>query len=182
MTIEQELAAVAEQSVCVAGESEIAAALDAMALAIRRHLSGDPVVLLCAMNGGVLVAAEMLKRLSLDLQFDYVHATRYRDRTVGDAIEWRVLPSRSLSGCQVVVVDDIFDQGWTLAAIVDYCQEQGASSVLSVVLVDKQHQRKVHGFRPDVVGITLPDHYLYGFGMDYKGFLRNRSAIYAVPD
>ena len=183
MTIEQEVAAVCGTSECVASAGDTCRALDNMASAIVRTVASDnSLVMLCVMNGGLMVAAELLKRISVDLTFDYIHATRYRDRNIGGSIEWRAVPARSLAGQQVVVVDDIFDEGWTLAAIVDYCVAQGARSVTSVVLVDKRHERKVPGFRPDVIGMVLPDRYLYGFGMDYKGYLRNRPAIYALQD
>jgi hypoxanthine phosphoribosyltransferase len=177
-----ELASVCSNSVCVASASDVDQALDSMAADVMQSLTGAPPVLLCVMNGGLLVAAELLKRVSVDLTLDYIHATRYRDKTQGQHIEWRALPAKSLADRQVVVVDDIFDEGLTLSAIVDYCWEQGAAGVTAVVLVNKLHDRKVAGFVPEVVGLQLPDHYLYGFGMDYKGYLRNRSAIYAVVD
>ena len=157
-------------------------AIAALAAAVEAECREDFPLLLCVMNGGLLVTAELLKRLPVDLRLDYIHATRYREQVVGSGIYWRVVPAQSLEGRSVVVVDDIFDEGITLSAIVDYCRQRGASSVTSVVLVDKCHARKVAGFSPDIVGLRLPDRYLYGFGMDYKGYLRNCSEIYAVRE
>lgn len=178
--MKEELQAVQARSSCIATEAEVAAALDSMALALKGASLDAPVVVLCVMNGGLMVCAELLKRLQMPLVVDYIHASRYRGELSGAGIEWRSLPTEKLAGKAVIVVDDIYDEGITLDAVVDYCVEQGAERVLSAVLVDKQHQRKASSRRPDVVGLQLADHYLYGMGMDYKGYLRNNPAIYAL--
>ena len=67
-----------------------------------------------------------------------------------------------------------------MAAVVAHCRAQGASSVLTAVLVDKHHERKVPGIRADFVGLRVEDRYLYGYGMDYRSYLRNAAGIYAV--
>ncbi len=182
MSIIEELDRVQRSAICVADEQRVTAALDAMAGAIERARLPEPVVLLCVMNGGMMVAAQLLQRLRGRMSLDYIHATRYRQQLRGDAITWRALPAEGLQGKAVIVVDDIFDEGITLGAVVDYCQAQGASRVLSAVLVDKRHGRKRGHRSPDVVGLTLPDRYLFGMGMDYKGYLRNSRAIYALSD
>lgn len=164
---------------CVATAEQVQRALDQMAASILA-LEPGPAVLLCVMNGGLMVAAELLKRLPQPLRLDYVHATRYREGTRGGDIHWRAVPRENLAGAAVIVVDDIYDEGHTLAAIADDCRARGASRVISAVLVDKQHGRKASAPAPEVVGLRLPDRYLVGFGMDYQGYLRNNSAIYAL--
>jgi hypoxanthine phosphoribosyltransferase len=79
------------------------------------------------------------------------------------------------------VIDDILDEGLTLAAIVEHCRQEGAHRVWSAVLVEKQRQRAIE-FQADFVGLTVPDRYVFGYGMDYKGYLRNARGIYAVAD
>ena len=100
-------------------------------------------------------------------------------RTVRD-LQWIARPQTPLQGRTVVVVDDILDEGHTLAAILDYCREQGAEAVYSVVLVDKIHDRRVNGLKADFHGLVVEDRYVFGQGMDYKGFHRNLPGIYAV--
>lgn len=182
MSLVEELDSVQRSAICVADEQQVAAAIDAMAGAIERARLPEPVVLLCVMNGGMIVASELLQRLRGRLTLDYIHASRYQQQLQGAAIAWKALPGETLRGKAVVVVDDIFDEGVTLAAVEDYCLAQGASTVLSAVLVDKRHGRKCNSKGPDVVGLSLPDHYLFGMGMDYKGYLRNSRAIYALND
>jgi hypoxanthine phosphoribosyltransferase len=114
------------------------------------------------------------------LQIDYLHATRYQDNTQGSELEWHRLPALSLHEREVLILDDILDEGATLAAVVAHCRAQGAARVLTAVLVDKRHERKVPGIHADFVGLRAVDRYLYGYGMDYRGYLRNAAGIYAV--
>ena len=79
----------------------------------------------------------------------------------------------------ILVVDDIFDEGITLLEIDKYCKGKGATKVYSAVLVNKIHDRKVD-YAPDFIGLELEDRYLFGFGMDYKNYLRNINGIHAV--
>ena len=133
------------------------------------------------MNGGLIVTGLLLSKLDFPLQQDYIHATRYRGETSGGDLDWITEPRHSLSGRHVLIVDDILDEGLTLAAIVDYCRNAGAVSVDTVVLVEKIHDRK-QGIQANYVGLKTEDRYLFGYGMDYKGYLRNAPGIFAVND
>lgn len=159
---------------------EVELAIDRMATAITAQLNGKNPLLLCVMNGGLIVSGKLATRLQFPLQLDYLHVSRYRNKTSGAELEWRVRPASSLHERVVLIVDDILDEGVTLQAIVDYCKQQGARQVLSAVLVDKQHQRKLTALKADFVGLETEDYYLYGYGMDYKGYLRNADGIFAV--
>ncbi len=134
-----------------------------------------------AMNGGFIPAAGLLLRLDLPLRIDYLHATRYRERTSGGLLDWKRRPDTGLAGRDVLVIDDILDEGLTLAAIVEACRREGAQRVWSAVLVEKLRARPVD-FTADFVGLTVPDRYVFGYGMDYKGYLRNAPGIFAVAD
>lgn len=162
-------------------EAGVARALDEMAAAIRRDLGEHDPVVLVVMVGGMLPAAWLLERLAFPLQVDYIHATRYRGGTRGTPeLEWVVRPRTSLQGRTVLVIDDILDEGYTLAAILEECRDRGAERVLSAVLVDKQHPRRYKSLQADYVGLRLEDRYLFGCGMDYHEHLRQHRAIYAL--
>lgn len=167
------------QADCLHDRDAVEAALDHMAAAIRADLAGGDVVVICVMNGGLVTTGLLLPRLDFPLRVDYMHATRYRERTSGDALHWRVEPSQPLAGRDLLVVDDILDEGYTLEAILRWCHGQQPASVRAAVLVQKLHQR---GVRPpvDYIGLTVPDRYVFGYGMDYKGYWRNAAGIYAV--
>ncbi|SJM94202.1 Phosphoribosyltransferase (fragment) [Crenothrix polyspora] len=115
----------------------------------------------------------------MPLNIDAINASRYQNKTVGQTIEWILKPSASLKERTVLIVDDILDEGVTLKAIHDYCLEQGASAVYSAVLVNKilDHKKPIAA---DFVGLDVENRYVFGYGMDYKGYLRNAAGIYAM--
>ncbi|MGA9852325.1 MAG: hypoxanthine-guanine phosphoribosyltransferase [Gammaproteobacteria bacterium] len=163
-------------------EQAVQAAVGRLAEDITRVLAdGNPLVL-CVMTGGLIPAGWLLPRLRFPLQLDYVHATRYRGDIKGHDLEWRVRPEIPLGDRVVLLVDDIFDEGLTLARIVEDCRAQHACQVFTAVLVQKRHDRNRGGMQPDFVGLTTPDKYLFGCGLDYKTYLRNLPAIYAVSE
>jgi len=135
---------------------------------------------LAVMLGGLIPAARLLDRLDFPLDVDYIHATRYRGEIRGTELQWRARPSAELRDRVVLIVDDILDEGLTLAGIVDYCRSAGAAEIYTAVLVDKQHDRKPAIQRADFTGLRVEDRYVFGYGMDYKGYLRNAPGIFAV--
>ena len=161
--------------------ADIGQALDRLAVEITGKLSGEDPVVLCVLNGALIPTGHLLTRLNFPLRQDYVHATRYRGETSGAELEWIGRPSTSLQGETVLIIDDILDEGITLSAIVKACREAGAKAVYSAVLVEKLHARGM-GYKADFVGLTVEDRYVFGFGMDYKGYLRNMPGIFAVAE
>lgn len=161
---------------------QIEAALDRMATAVAAVLENRNPLVLMVMNGAFATAAQLLARLRFPLRVGYLHATRYRSGTRGGVIDWIAQPRPAVAGEVVLVVDDIFDEGDTLKAILDEIRQQGAAAVYSAVLVNKRHDRKVPGLTVDFVGLEVPDRYVFGFGMDYKEYWRNLPALYAARE
>ena len=171
------------RALCLFDEAAVEAALDRMAAGISARLSNSNPLILCVMSGGLIITGRLATRLHFPLQMDYIHATRYQNTTRGKELHWKAMPALPLAGRVVLVVDDILDEGVTLRRILDWCHEQQASEVYSAVLVDKQHDRKHSALKADFTGLEVDDHYLFGYGMDYKGYLRNCPGIFAVhPD
>lgn len=162
--------------------AEVDAALDRMARAIDEHFGGADCVALCLLQGGIIPAGLLLPRLTTPLQLDSVHVSRYRNTTRGGEIEWLARPRTPLARQRVLLIDDILDEGHSLAAVQAWCLEAGARDVLTAVLVDKRHARKHPRARADIVGLEAPDRYLFGYGMDYRGFHRNAPGIFAIDD
>ncbi|MDO8909807.1 MAG: hypoxanthine-guanine phosphoribosyltransferase [Pseudohongiella sp.] len=172
---------VLEKARCIFTEQQIASALDIIADQISVKLSQLNPLVLCVMNGGIVLTGHLAPRLRFPLQMDYVHATRYRGQLTGADIHWRVTPATSLKDRVVLVLDDIFDEGETLSAIKDWCENEGAAKVYTAVLVDKKHNRKTAKLKQaDFTALHADDYYLFGYGMDYKGYWRNAPGIYAV--
>ena len=169
------------KATCLHSKSEIDSALDHMATAISYRLAHTNPVFLCVVVGGIVALGNLLPRLDFPLEVDYVHATRYNNTTRGKELVWKSYPDVDLNGRTVVIVDDILDGGITLNEILKYCNEKGAKDVYSAVLVDKASARLPEGLATaDFCGLTVDNHYVFGFGMDYKGYLRNAPGIYMV--
>lgn len=155
-------------------------ALDRMAGEITAKLSDKNPVCLATLIGGVVPAGMLIPRLEFSLEVDCVHATRYRGETSGSEIKWISRPVTSLAGRSVLLIDDILDEGITLAGLIEECKKLGAVDVYTAVLVDKQLNRPRILEAANFTGLRVPDRYVFGFGMDYRGYLRNARGIYAV--
>ncbi len=155
------------------------AAIDALALQITASLSEAIPLVMCVMGGAVVFSGQLLPKLNFPLEFDYVQASRYHNKTEGQQLVWKVEPRENVAGRTVLLLDDILDEGHTLAAIKEKCLAQGAKEVVISVLVEKQlgHPKPVSA---DFVGLTVANHYVFGCGMDIYGWWRNLPAIYAL--
>jgi len=170
------------RSVLVHDAAAVAAAYDRLATAVTARLGERDPMVIGLMLGGMIPCAELARRLRFPFLLDYLHATRYRGATAGRELHWLVRPSRSLEGRSVLLVDDILDEGVTLAAMQEACARQGAREVLTAVLVQKRHGRTVSGGSAAFVGLEVPDRYVFGCGMDYKDWFRNLPEIRALAE
>lgn len=180
MTTAKELAAIHAASDCLFTEEAVEVAVKGCAERVAQEIANMAPVVLAVMNGGLTFTDRLLSHWDFPLELDYIHFTRYDGATTGGTNKRVAKPRTDISNRQVVVVDDIFDEGLTLASIVDWASENGAANVTSVILADKQHDRKLTDYRPNYVALEVADRYVYGFGMDYKGWMRNKRGIYAV--
>jgi hypoxanthine phosphoribosyltransferase len=180
MNILEEVKAVYRAADCLYTPPQVEAALDQLAQEITVTLNSHNPLLLCCMVGGLVPCGCLLPRLDFPLQLDYVHVTRYRGGTRGGELVWYHKPAVPLHNRVVLLVDDILDEGHTLAALLEYCRSEGAAAY-SAVLVDKIHTRKCN-VKADFAGLRTEDRYLFGYGMDYKEYLRNAPGIYALKD
>lgn len=175
----QESQQVLKEADLLCSQQQVEAALDRMAVEIKEKIGDLNPLVLCVMTGGIIPAGMLLPRLQFPLTIDYIHATRYGHKTQGGELDWIVRPSKPLKDRVVLLVDDILDEGLTLEAIIHDCEQAGAKAVYSAVLVEKIRQRPTK-IEADFVGVEVEDRYLFGYGMDYKGYLRNAAGIYAV--
>lgn len=159
--------------------AEVDEAFDRLGTQIAAALAGAEPLIVAVMVGGMYPALQIAARLPFPCRLDYLHATRYRGQLAGGELQWRTRPRLTLTGRIVLVVDDIVDEGHTLAQVTAECRRLGAASVLSAVLVRKVHDR-APASQADFCGLTVGDHYVFGCGMDYKEYFRALPEIYAV--
>lgn len=169
------------KATCLYTAADVSAALDRLGAEISAELEDTNPIAVCVLLGSVVPFGKLLTRLNFPLNIDYVHATRYRHGLEGRELKWIAKPVFSPKGRTVLIVDDILDEGTTLAAIEGFFQEQGADKVYKAVLVRKDRRRLVD-VSVDFVGLEVPNRYVFGCGMDYKGYWRNLSGIYAAGD
>lgn len=153
-----------------------------LAQKVEQDCAADFPIVLCVMNGGLYLTGQLLRHWDFPLTIDYVHATRYRLATLGKDVLWKAYPQNDLTDRNVIIVDDIFDQGFTLEEVKSYCLKHGAKKCTSVFLIRKAHQRKKADIHPDYVGLECGDRYVYGAGMDLNGHFRNLSSIYHIEN
>lgn len=171
--------ALLEQSDLIHDEQTVQAAITRLADNISADLGDSNPLVMCVMGGAVVFAGQLLPKLGFPLMFDYVHASRYHDQTQGKDIVWKVVPDARVKGRTVILLDDILDEGHTLAAVKQKCLEQGAVKVVIAVLAVKLlgHAKPITA---DYVGLEVPNRYVFGCGMDVNGWWRNLPAIYAL--
>ena len=162
--------------------TEVDAAIEKMAEDITPVLCDKNPIVLCLMVGAVIPVGKLLPRLHFPLQLEYVHVTRYRGDTRGGELHWKKKPDIDMKNRNVLIVDDILDEGITLTSIKQTCQLAGAQNIYTAVLVDKQIEKHRDISSADFTGLTVPDRYVFGCGMDYKNYLRNCPGIYAVKN
>lgn len=170
-----------DQAELIYSAEEVASALKRLALEITEALSDTHPLVLSVMGGAVVFTGQMLPMLNFPLDFDYVHVSRYGSRTSGGELDWKVLPRENVNGRVVLVLDDILDEGETMAGIRERVLAEGAERFYSAVFCDKAI-KKSKPIQADFAGLSLPDRYVFGFGMDVHGAWRNLPAIYALRE
>ncbi|MBS1212025.1 MAG: putative hypoxanthine phosphoribosyltransferase [Proteobacteria bacterium] len=158
--------------------AEVEAAIGQVGAEVSERLGTANPIVLTVLNGGIIFAGKLLMHLNFPLEIDSINASRYRGETQGSHIQWLLKPAVPLNGRTVLIVDDVLDEGVTLAEIVAYCRAEGAQAVYTAVLVDKDLGTE-KPCRADFVGLTASNRYLFGYGMDYKHYLRNAAGIFA---
>lgn len=168
-----------ESAELIHSAAAVDAAIGRVAAEISAKLKDQYPLVLSVMGGAVVFAGRLLPLLNFPLEFDYIHASRYGSAISGGRVDWKVGPKGNVAGRVVLVIDDILDAGDTMLAIRERVLELGARAFYSAVLTDKK-KAAAKPIQADFVGLTLPDRYVFGCGMDVHGVWRNLPAIYAL--
>ena len=158
---------------------EIECAIDRVAVQLNVELRNVSPVFICVMKGGLPFTWDLMKRINLDVELDFVRVNRYNNSTPGE-VKFERDVTIDLSDRTVVLIDDILDEGVTLEFLVDRYRQK-ARSVHTCVLVDKNinASRSIHA---DHAAVECPNLFLVGRGMDFNGRYRQLPAIYALQE
>ena len=178
----QQIEQALRNSECLISSIEVSAAYERLAASVNLHYAGQNPIVMVVMNGGLIPAGQLLTQFTFSHRMHYIHATRYRNNAGTNELEWKFKPDVSLAGEDVLLIDDIFDEGITLKVVVDELKKENPNSIKTCVLLNKVHDRKVADFNVDFVGLDVADRYVYGCGMDYHGYLRHMPGIYALKE
>ncbi len=160
-------------------EAEVLQATALLANEINIDFEGEAPIVLSVMTGAIVFTGHLVTRLTFPLELGYVHATRYEAGVEGKSLLWISKPSLTLKDRNVLILDDILDEGITLKSIVDECSRLGAKNIKVAVLVEKELS-KSKPIQADYVGFRVPNRYVFGCGMDVYGWWRNLPAIHAL--
>lgn len=177
----QEARRILDEAELICSAEQVSAAVARLANELNAALRDRHPVVVSVMGGAVIFTGQLLPQLDFPLDFDYVHATRYGAATAGGELQWVVEPRTAVAGRTVLLLDDILDEGITLAAIRQHLLDAGAAECITAVFADKEigRDKPLHA---DYVGLKLPNRYVFGFGMDVSGAWRNLPAIYALKE
>lgn len=178
----QQIEEALRNSECLNSSIEVKSAYERLAASVNLHYAGQNPIVMVVMNGGLIPAGQLLTQFTFFHRMYYIHATRYRNNQGTSELEWKFKPDVNLENEDVLLIDDIFDEGITLKAVVDELKKENPKSIKTCVLLNKLHDRKVADFGVDFVGLNVADRYVYGCGMDYHGYLRHMPGIYAIKE
>lgn len=145
-----------------------------LAMQIDEDYKGKSIKLICILKGGVVFLVELAKKLKLHCSMDFMAVSSYGDSLESSGIV-KILKDldESITGQDVILVEDIIDSGKTLSHILNHIKSQNPNSVRLCTLLDKPSRRVVDDVSVDYVGFSIPDEFVVGFGLDYKQGYRN---------
>ncbi len=159
---------------------QLAEGVGRLAIEAEAYYRGRPITILGVLTGSVVLVSDLIRRVNLPVRIGFVEASSYRGpSTAPGDLRLRVSPTPSIAGQHVLVVDDIFDTGHTMTALLAQLKELGPASLRSMVLLRK-HGRKAVSMEPDHVGFEIPNEFVVGYGLDYQDGYRNLPYVAAL--
>jgi len=169
----------------IVSADKVQAAVRNVAAVLNQRFDNDETgafpLVLGVMGGAVVFTGNLLPQLTFPLEFDYIHVTRYGDLDRGGEVVWKVIPRQDVTGRIIIIVDDILDEGETLAHVKQRLLDMGAAEVILAVFADKE-LGKVKPVQADIVGLTVPNQFVVGFGMDAHNYWRNLPGLWVIRD
>ena len=160
-------------------EEEIQAMVKRVASEINRDYEGREVVVIGVLTGAFIFTADLVRELNMPVVIDFMHVSSYQGTESTGFLKIKKDISTDIEGKHVIIVEDIIDTGNTLKALREMLAERGPASIKICTAFDKP-SRRVNDLTPDYNGITVPDEFIIGYGLDYDGAYRNIKDIRIV--
>lgn len=163
-------------SVCLFDKNQIEGILNRIASRINGSKISEVIpIITTVMKGSMIFSGNLIPKLNFKCELDYLHATRYGAEKVGKEVRWLSEPLLNPKDRDVIILDDILDEGITLDHISKYYEARGARSITIVVLLWKPTKSN---YQPTYFGEAIEDFFVYGYGMNTNdGFNRNLAEI-----
>ena len=159
---------------------QIIFAIDQLAIKLNGKFSGKKVLLLPILTGAIPFVGILIPKLTFTVVLDYLHVSRYQNNIGQDKVSLKHEPSKNLIlNMDVLVVDDILDEGLTMEFIYKRLALHQPKSITNVALFNKKLDKK-KCMEADFYGLEVENEYVYGFGLDYNGLGRNIPDLYAI--
>jgi len=183
-TAKVERADVASEFEIVFSAAEIERTVAAIAARVRADYAGAPLLLVGILKGAAIFTADLMRALGdYPLDLDFMVVASYGSGRAHDSTgDVRILKDldHNPAGQHVLLVEDIVDEGFTLAYLLNNIRSRGPASVRACALIDKPFHRKTP-VTVDYVGLTAPDAFLVGYGLDHQERFRNLPYICKLP-
>ncbi len=151
---------------------EISAKVGELAGRIRETYGDRDLSLVGVLTGAFVFMSDLVRRLPNRIRITFVTVSSYREATQAGPLKMGPVPAEELTDRDVLIVEDIVDTGYSLAAIRSRIREAAPASLRAVALLDKPSRRETD-VTIDFAGFTVPDEFLVGYGLDFAGRYRN---------
>lgn len=153
-------------------QSDLDSRMDEMAAELNVKYKDEEPIVVPVLNGAMIFASDMIKRLNFKLTIDPIKASSYAGTQSTGEVKISQDIKSDVKDRPVIFMEDIIDTGRTLQALSEVMKGRGAKSVEVVAMLDKPETRVVD-FHADYYGFKAPDEFLVGYGLDYNGLYRN---------
>ena len=158
---------------------EIMEMLDRVAAEMNRDYAGRPLVVVGILTGAFIFCSDLVRRLDMPVIVDFMQVSSYVGEVSSGVLKIKKDMSYDIAGKDVLIVEDIVDTGRTLALLKEQLLKRGPASLKICTAFDKP-DRRVTDLVPDYNGITVPDKFIVGYGLDLDGEYRNFDDIRVV--
>ena len=149
---------------------------------INKEYANEKITLVCILKGSLYFFTDLSKEIDLDLELEFIRVSSYIGYNSTGKIELKLDLDESIKDKNIIIVEDIIDTGRTIDYLLKYLKKQRPKSIKLCSLLDKPEKRIVDNFKIDYVGFTIPDYFVFGYGLDIDQKYRNLQDIYYIPN